>query len=163
MRQLDSLVDTVRIVCAARSIKRSRVRPSVCPSVSLSHQSNAAAACGRFAAERRTRKRCRSTARGARQQQRRSPGPQHGAQPNFSSVHCLCGICVRMATCTELYIDTLGGLDLDGSTDKNDKNLPYFVVENLANLPTSAPSFMISPQSEIFCHSFRLSCCTITQ
>jgi len=68
-----------------------------------------------------------------------------------------------MATCTELYIDTLGGLDLDGSTDKNDKNLPYFVVENLANLPTSAPSFMISPQSEIFCHSFRLSCCTITQ
>ena len=27
--------------------------------------------------------------------------------------------------------DTLGGLDLDGSTDKN---LPYFVVENLATL-----------------------------
>ena len=43
----------------------------------------------------------------------------------------MCGICVRMATCTELYIDTLGGLDLDGSTDKN---LPYFVVENLATL-----------------------------
>ena len=38
----------------------------------------------------------------------------------------MCGICVRMATCTGLYIDTLGGLDLDGSTDKN---LPYFVVE----------------------------------
>ena len=36
-----------------------------------------------------------------------------------------------MATCTELYIDTSGGLDLDGSTDKN---LPYFVVENLATL-----------------------------
>jgi len=36
-----------------------------------------------------------------------------------------------MATCTELYIDTLGGLDLGGSTDKN---LPYFVVENLATL-----------------------------
>ena len=36
-----------------------------------------------------------------------------------------------MATCTELYIDTLDGLDLDGSTDKN---LPYFVVENLATL-----------------------------
>jgi len=36
-----------------------------------------------------------------------------------------------MAACTELYIDTLGGLDLDGSTDKN---LPYFVVENLATL-----------------------------
>ena len=36
-----------------------------------------------------------------------------------------------MATCMELYIDTLGGLDLDGSTDKN---LPYFVVENLATL-----------------------------
>jgi len=31
----------------------------------------------------------------------------------------------------ELYIDTLGGLDLDGSTYKN---LPYFVVENLATL-----------------------------
>ena len=36
-----------------------------------------------------------------------------------------------MATCTELYIDTLVGLDLDGSTDKN---LPYFVVENVATL-----------------------------
>jgi len=36
-----------------------------------------------------------------------------------------------MATRTELYIDTLGGLDLDGSTDKT---LPYFVVENLATL-----------------------------
>ena len=36
-----------------------------------------------------------------------------------------------MATCTELYIDTLVGLDLGGSTDKN---LPYFVVENLATL-----------------------------
>jgi len=29
------------------------------------------------------------------------------------------------------YIDTLGGLNMDGSTDKN---LPYFVVENLATL-----------------------------
>ena len=38
-----------------------------------------------------------------------------------------------MATCMELYIDTLGGLDLDGSTNKN---LAYFVVENLATLPT---------------------------
>jgi len=36
-----------------------------------------------------------------------------------------------MATCTELYIDTLGGLDFDGSTDKN---LPYFVEKNLATL-----------------------------
>jgi len=36
-----------------------------------------------------------------------------------------------MPTCTELYIDTLGGLDLDGSSDKN---FPYFVVENLATL-----------------------------
>ena len=33
----------------------------------------------------------------------------------------------------ELYIDTLGGLNLDRSTDKN---LPYFVVENLATLAT---------------------------
>ena len=74
--QLDSLFDTVRIVWGAGSIKRSGVRPSV----SLSHQSNAAAACGGFAAERRTRKRYRSTAPGARQQQRRSPGLQHGAQ-----------------------------------------------------------------------------------
>jgi len=51
---------------------------SVSLSVSLSHQSNAAAACVGFAAERRTRKRYRSTALGARQQQHRSPGPQHG-------------------------------------------------------------------------------------
>ena len=36
-----------------------------------------------------------------------------------------------MGTCMELYIDTFGGLDLDGSTDKN---LPYFVVENFATL-----------------------------
>ena len=36
-----------------------------------------------------------------------------------------------MATWIELYIDTLGGLDLDGSMDKN---LPYFVVENLTTL-----------------------------
>jgi len=36
-----------------------------------------------------------------------------------------------MATCTELYIDTLGGLDLDVSMDKN---LPCFVVENVATL-----------------------------
>jgi len=35
----------------------------------------------------------------------------------------------------ELYIDTLGGLDLDGSTDKN---LPYFVVENLATIAVLA-------------------------
>ena len=45
---------------------RSRVYKTVrCPSVSLSHQSNAAAACGGFAAERRTRKRYRSTAPGS--------------------------------------------------------------------------------------------------
>ena len=62
----------MRIVCGAGSIKRSGVRPSVCPSVSLSHQSNAVAACGGFAVERRTRKRYRSTAPVARQQQRRS-------------------------------------------------------------------------------------------
>jgi len=36
-----------------------------------------------------------------------------------------------MATRVELYIDALGGLALDGSTDKN---LPYFIVENLAIL-----------------------------
>ena len=66
--QLVSLFDTVHIVCGAGSIKRSGVRPSV----SLSHQSNAAVACGGFAAERRTRKRYRSTAPCARQQQRRS-------------------------------------------------------------------------------------------
>jgi len=39
-----------------------------------------------------------------------------------------------MATCTELYIDTLSGLDLDGSMDKN---LPYFDVENLATLASA--------------------------
>jgi len=52
-----------------------------------------------------------------------------------------------VATCTELYIDTLGGLDLDGSTDKN---LPQFVVENLATLVLafvycSAVSFAFRP------------------
>jgi len=36
-----------------------------------------------------------------------------------------------MAACMELYIDTLGGLYLDGSMDKD---LPYLVVENLATL-----------------------------
>ena len=36
-----------------------------------------------------------------------------------------------MATCVELYIDTLGGVDLYVSTEKN---LPFFVVENLATL-----------------------------
>ena len=45
-----------------------------------------------------------------------------------------------MATCTELYIDTLGGLDLDGSTDKN---LPYFVVENLATLGTGSNEIVL--------------------
>ena len=86
--QLDSLFDTVHIVCAAGSIKRSGVRTSICPSVSLSHQSNAAAACGEFAAERSTRKRYRSTAQGARQQQRRSPGLQHGAQQQMRATSC---------------------------------------------------------------------------
>ena len=67
----------------------SRVYKTVrCPSVSLSHQSNAAAACGGFAAERRTRKRYQSTAPGARQQQRRSPGPQHGAQQQMRAMSC---------------------------------------------------------------------------
>jgi len=59
-----------RFLTLAHSM-RSRVyktvrRPSVCTSVSLSHQSNAAATCGGFAAERRTLKRYRSTAPGAR-------------------------------------------------------------------------------------------------
>jgi len=68
----------MRTVCGAGSIKRSGVRPSVCPSVSLFHQSNAAAACGGFAAERRMRKRYRSTAPGARQQERRGTQQQMG-------------------------------------------------------------------------------------
>ena len=51
-----------------------------------------------------------------------------------------------MATCTELYIDTLGGLDLDGSTDKN---LPYFVVENLATLRTKPMYTLVSYNSAI--------------
>ena len=49
---------------------------------------NAAAACGGFAAERRTRKRYRSTAPGARQQQRRSPGPQRSAQQQMRAMSC---------------------------------------------------------------------------
>jgi len=39
-----------------------------------------------FAAERRTRKRYRSTAPGARQKQRRSPGPQHCAQQQMRAM-----------------------------------------------------------------------------
>ena len=39
-----------------------------------------------------------------------------------------------------LYVDTLGGLDLGGSTDKN---LPYFVVENLATLAEKLNSMRI--------------------
>ena len=46
-----------------------------------------------------------------------------------------------MATCTELFVDTLGGLDLDGSTDKN---LPYFVVEKLATLPYIHCTYIIA-------------------
>jgi len=62
-----------------------------------------------------------------------------------------------MATCTELYIDTLGGLDLDGSADKN---LPYFVVENLATLdrPRPAPWMLLAgADDELFSKSVRLS------
>jgi len=44
---------------------------------------------------------------------------------------CVVEFVTQMATCMGLYIDTLDGLDLDGSTDKN---LPYFVVENLTAL-----------------------------
>ena len=46
-----------------------------------------------------------------------------------------------MVTCTELYLDTLGGLDLDGSTDKN---LLYFIVENLATLDPCLTPFIQS-------------------
>jgi len=60
--------------------------PSVCPSVSLSHQSNEAAACGGFAAERRTGKRYRSTAPGARQHQRRIPGRSTALSSNAGNV-----------------------------------------------------------------------------
>jgi len=62
-----------------------------------------------------------------------------------------------MATCTELYIDTLGGLDLGGSTCKN---LAYFVVENLATLDVTLCSHVI-----IFVLPFptaqTLACCLI--
>ena len=56
-------------------MKQLGIRSSVCPLVNLSHHSNVAAACGRFAAERCTGKRYRSTA-GTQQQRRRSPAPQ---------------------------------------------------------------------------------------
>ena len=45
-----------------------------------------------------------------------------------------------MATCTELYVDTLGGLGLDGSTDKN---LQYFVMENLVTQLQRVPILSI--------------------
>ena len=133
----------MRIVCGEGSIKRSGVRPSVCPSVSLSHQLNAAAACGGFAAERRTRQRYRSIAPGARQQHAAARGRSTALSSKCGQCHVdsrinepehrlglfsilglfkfwQCSLLVRnlcpVATCTELYIDTLGGLDLDGST-----------------------------------------------
>jgi len=54
----------------------------------------------------------------------------------------LSGICVRMATHTELYINTLGRLNLDGSTDKN---LTYFVVEIRQPYISLRPRFLAHP------------------
>jgi len=65
-------------VCGARSVQRS----GVCLSVRLSHPT-AAAACGRFAAERRAGRRYRSTAAVAG---RRSTVPQHGAQQQMQTL-----------------------------------------------------------------------------
>ena len=47
-----------------------------------------------------------------------------------------------MATHTELYINTLGRLNLDGSTDKN---LPYFVVEIWQPYISLRPRFLAHP------------------
>ena len=63
------VINTARIVCGAGSLKRSRVRPSVC----LSRRSIAAAEWGGFAAESPEGRRFRSiTGAGAQQQRRRS-------------------------------------------------------------------------------------------
>ena len=56
--RLNGIIDAVRIVCEAGSMKRSSVRPCVC----LSHRSTAAAACGGFAAERLADRKYQSTA-----------------------------------------------------------------------------------------------------
>jgi len=128
----------VRIVCGAGSIKRSGVRPSV----SLSHQSNTAAACGGFAAECHMRKRYQSTAPDARQQQRRSPGRSVALSSKCGQCHvdsrinkaehrqvtfyfrpikilAVSTACVEFVSGRQHARNcTLGGLDLDGSTDK---------------------------------------------
>jgi len=62
----DCLINTVCLVCGARYMQRSGVRPSVCPSVRLSvclsHRSTAAVACCGFAAGLPAGRRYRSTA-----------------------------------------------------------------------------------------------------
>ena len=133
--------------------------PSVCPSVSLSHQSNAAATCGGFAAEHHMRKRYRSTAPGG-------GSSSAAARSRSTALSSKCGQChvdrriikaehrfgllsilgllkflAVFTACLEFvsgwqhaqnYISThWTEEDLDGSTDKN---LPYFVVENMATL-----------------------------
>ena len=69
LHYVQKLIDSARIVSAAGSMKRLSVRPSV----RLSHQSTAAAACGGFAAKHPAGRRYRSIAgAGAQQQRRRS-------------------------------------------------------------------------------------------
>ena len=60
--------------CMRSRVYDTIVRPSVRPSVCLSHHSTTAAACGGFAAERRAGGIYRSTATGAHRQRRRSTG-----------------------------------------------------------------------------------------
>ena len=154
--QLDSLFDTVRIVCGAGSIKRSGVTPSVCQSVpSVECSSDVWRVCcwAPYA------QKISIDSAGRRQQQRRSPGPQHGAQQQMRAISCWqpnyqgwtqtwvtfyfrpIKILAVFTACLEFvsgwqhaqnYISThWTEEDLDGSTDKN---LPYFVVENMATL-----------------------------
>ena len=138
---------------------RSRVYKTVrCPSVRLSHKSNAATACGGFAAERRTRKRYRSTAPGARQQQRRSPGRSTALSSKCGQCHVdsrineaehrlgLISILLQFQQYSLLVWNLCQGGNMHGIIYRHigwtglgwidGQNLPYFVVENLATLTT---------------------------
>jgi len=77
------IIDTAGIVCEARSMKCSRVRPSVCPSVCLSHHLTAAESSGGFAAERRGGRRYRSIA--ASTGRPAAAAPRHGAAARRSA------------------------------------------------------------------------------
>jgi len=80
--QFDSLFDTARIVCGAGSIKRSGVRPSVCP-ISRTLQRRAA---GLLLSAVRAKISIDSAGRPAATAPQ--PGPQHGAEQQMRAMSC---------------------------------------------------------------------------